>query len=169
MSLKPSYHHFNSNFLSVRYRHYPANRRTKVSVGGDFVLWETDYNDDIVNERCFMHLYFDLQRIHITAAITLLYKHDLKKLWRRISYSMNPVSKVLRCRDGLFGSIGISKQILLLGRLASVRTVNSQWGRRIQLLYWPYYKLINTAPVHLSQKHTSRRQNHKQTSGEMLH
>jgi hypothetical protein len=29
----------------------------------------------------------------------------------------------------------LSMQILLLGQLASVRTVNSQWGRRIQFLY----------------------------------
>ncbi len=45
-----------------------------------------------------------------------------------------------------------STQVLLLGQLASVRTVNSQWRRRIQLLYWlkPYYTLINTAPVHPS-------------------
>jgi hypothetical protein len=77
MSLKPSYHHFNGNFLSVRYRNYPANRRTKVSVGSEFVLWETEYKDDIVNERCFMHR-IDILRIYITAAVTLLYKHDKK-------------------------------------------------------------------------------------------
>ena len=45
---------------------------------------------------------------------------------------------VQRC-NGTTAGLGYleveSMQILLLGQLASVRTVNSQWGRRIQFLY----------------------------------
>ncbi len=61
-------------------------------------------------------------------------------------------------------------QILLLEQLASVLTVSSQWGKRIQFLYWlkPWYNHINTAPLHPSFKTTSSRQNHKQTPVEIL-
>ncbi len=47
---------------------------------------------------------------------------------------------VQRC-NGISAGMGylevleLSMQILLLGQLASVRTVNSQWGRMIQLIY----------------------------------
>ncbi len=45
-----------------------------------------------------------------------------------------------------------SKFFSLGSWLVYAQTVNSQWGRRIQLIYWlkPYYKLINTALVHPS-------------------
>jgi hypothetical protein len=36
---------------------------------------------------------------------------------------------------GYLEVLELSMQILLLGHVASVRTVNSQWGRRIQFLY----------------------------------
>ncbi len=55
---------------------------------------------------------------------------------------------VQRCNGTTIGMgylevLEFSKQILILGQLASVRTVNSQWRRRIQLLYWhkSFYKL----------------------------
>jgi hypothetical protein len=37
---------------------------------------------------------------------------------------------------GYLEVLELSMQILLLGQLASVRTVNFQWGRRIQFLCW---------------------------------
>jgi hypothetical protein len=52
--------------------------------------------------------------------------------------SLQPPLLVQRC-NGTTAGLGYleveSMQILLLGQLASVRTVNSQWGRRIQFLY----------------------------------
>ncbi len=43
----------------------------------------------------------------------------------------------------------LSKQILLFGQLASVRTVNSQRGRRIQLLYCTDLNTITNSSIQL--------------------
>ena len=56
------------------------------------------------------------------------------------SIGTEPSLLVQRCNGttagmGYLEVLELSMQILLLGQLASVRTVNSQWGRRIQFLY----------------------------------
>ncbi len=79
---------------------------------------------------------------------------------------------VQRCNGNTAGlgyleALELSMQILLLGHLASVRTANSQWGRRIQFLYErkPLIKnIINTAPMHPSCKPTFGSQNHKKAN-----
>ncbi len=72
---------------------------------------------------------------------------------------------------GYLKVLELSVQILFLGRLASVRSVNSQWGRRIQFLFWfkHYYNHISIAPMHPRCKPTYGRQNHKQTPTEILY
>jgi hypothetical protein len=53
-----------------------------------------------------------------------------------IWYRVPPlVQRAATARMGYLKVLELSKQILLLGLLASVRTVNSQWGRRLQFLY----------------------------------
>ncbi len=54
--------------------------------------------------------------------------------------TLQPPLWVQRCNGttavlGYLKVLELSMQILLLGQLASVHTVNSQWGRRIQFLY----------------------------------
>jgi hypothetical protein len=56
------------------------------------------------------------------------------------SIGTQPPLLVQRCngttaRLGYLEVLELSMQILLLGQLAGVRTVNSQWGRRIQFPY----------------------------------
>jgi hypothetical protein len=62
--------------------------------------------------------------------------------WHSLAASIGtqPPLLVQRCNGTTAGLVywevlELSKQILLLGQWASVRTVNSQWGRRIELLY----------------------------------
>ncbi len=62
---------------------------------------------------------------------------------------------------GYLEVLELSKQILLLGQLDSVRTVNSQWEEAYNSstdLIKPYYKLISSVPVYPSYKTTSSRQ-----------
>jgi hypothetical protein len=77
--------------------------------------------------------------------ITCQYQKGLVKKSRNSekNYSveyLQPPLLVQRCNGtsaglGYLEVLDLSMQILLLGQLASFRTVNSQWGRRIQFLY----------------------------------
>jgi hypothetical protein len=62
---------------------------------------------------------------------------------------------------GYLEVLELSMKILLLGQLASVCTVNSQWGRRIQYLYWLKPNTITSIQLQCiqgSRPHASSRQ-----------